>query len=212
LIGGSLAGNNLLTGGFTWISGGINGTSVTIATNSLLKIAGTGLNDLPDVRMTNYGTVAWSSGTIRSGGCSASLVYNYGVWDLQADLIFNDAYGCANAQFNNYGTLRKSVGSSTNSSQFQGGVYLNNYGDVDIRSGTFSLQGGGSFLAGTATNSVGFLQLNSANYTLNGTVTTTNFQLAGATLTGNNVINGSFAWLHGAMDNNAALTVATMDC
>jgi len=62
---------------------------------------------------------------------------------------------------------------------------------VDIRSGTFSLQGGGSFLAGTATNSVGFLQLNSANYTLNGTVTTTNFQLAGATLTGNNVINGS---------------------
>ena len=67
-------------------------------------------NDLNAAVVTNYGTLTWASGTIRGG--SGATIYNYGLWDAQSDQNFNNAYGGANAVFNNYGTFRKSGGAS----------------------------------------------------------------------------------------------------
>jgi len=133
-----------------------------------LNIAGSGVNDMADCRFTNYGTVAWSSGTVRGGGCSGSLIYNYGFWDSQGDLIVNDAYGCVSTVFNNFGTLRKSAGSLDNSTQFQSGVVLNNQGALDIEAGVLSLQSGGTFSAGSMTNGSGLIQLVGGGFNING--------------------------------------------
>jgi hypothetical protein len=180
--GGNLAGNNVINGGLTWVSGEWNNANVTITTNSTVDIAGgAGVNDLAVCNMTNYGTVVWSSGTMRVGGCSGgTTIYNYGLWDSQGDLVMNDAYGCSGGVFNNFGTLRKSAGVIGNSMQIQNGITFNSSGIVDVRSGTLSLQSGGSFSGGTVTNNAGILQLASGFFNINGTATSVSVQQAGA--------------------------------
>ena len=70
---GNLVGTNVINGGLTWVAGNWNGAAfVTIATNTTLIVAGgmialggTGNNNMNGTVMTNYGAVAWASGTIR---------------------------------------------------------------------------------------------------------------------------------------------------
>ncbi len=210
LVSGVLAGNNLLSGGFTWVGGNWDNSEVTIATNTLvLIVGGVGLNDFYTCLVTNFGAVEWSSGTLRGGGCSGgTAVYNYGLWDSQGVLGFNDAFGCNDSVFNNYGTLRKSVGSFGNSTQIQAGVTLNNAGILDVRSGTLSLQGGGSFTGGVATNNAGIIQLAAGGYNINGTTTGVNVQEVGGNLVGTNTLSGGFTWVSGFW-NGSTVTIAT---
>src|SRR5262249_53295569 len=67
---------------------------------------------------------------------------------------------------------------------------------------------GGSLTGGMATNLIGYVSLNSGAFNINGTVTSTNVQLAGGTLTGNNVFNGGFNWIVGDWSGAASETIA----
>src|ERR1017187_7963977 len=74
---GNLVGNNVINGALNWVAGVWNGAAVTISSNSIVTVAGGGgVNDMNATAVTNYGTVAWASGTIRGGGSTA--IYNYG--------------------------------------------------------------------------------------------------------------------------------------
>src|SRR6266568_3052059 len=204
---GSLSGttNPSISGTIGW-TGGILAGTLTFATNGTLNIkGGGGINDFPNMVLTNYGTVAWSSGTLRGGGGNTTLIYNYGVWDSQGDLVLNDAYGFG-AGFYNFGTLRKSAGA--NSTQFQTGVGLATTGTLDVQTGTLSLQGGASLIGGTATNPTGIVQLAGGGFNINGTITSMNVQLNGGTLTGSNVIAGAFTWVAGSWQGSV-VTVAS---
>ena len=75
---GNLFGTNVINGGLTWVAGDWNSAAfVTIAPNTTLIVAGgTGNNNMSGTVVTNYGTVAWASGTIQGGNGTA--IYNYG--------------------------------------------------------------------------------------------------------------------------------------
>ena len=103
---GNLTGNNVINGALTWVgANGVslwNGATVTILSNSTVIVTGGQYNDLNGAVVTNYGTLTWSSGTMRGG--SGATIYNYGLWDAQSDQNFNQsAYGGAAVAFNNYG-------------------------------------------------------------------------------------------------------------
>ena len=101
--------------------------------------------------VTNYGTLAWSSGDIRSGGSApGTFVYNYGLWDAQSDHIFTTAGYNGATVFNNYGTFRKEA--STGTTAFQTGVDFVNTGKMDAESGDIALQASYTLANGTAMN------------------------------------------------------------
>ncbi len=206
LNGGTLTGSNVIAGAFTWVAGSWQGSVVTVASNSVLNIqGGTGVNDLPNCVLTNYGTVVWSSGHLRGGGGNLTFVYNFGLWDSQDDLTFDDSGYGFTVNFINSGTLRKSVGANT--ATMGGGLFFSNSGKVDAQVGTLAFTGGGSFTGGTATNLNGIIQLAGGGFNINGTITSTNVQLNGGTLTGSNVIAGAFTWVVGSW-GDANVTIA----
>jgi hypothetical protein len=220
---GNLVGTNIINGGLTWVAGNWNGAAfVTIATNTTLIVAGgmialggTGNNNMNGTVMTNYGAVAWASGTIV--GANGTAIYNYGLWDAQSDQLMNIAFGNSAMVFNNYGTFRKSGGASefANYTIFQTGVIFNQLaGVIDVQNGTNGLelafQGGGNFTGGyITTNQFGLTVLSTGNFTLNGTVTGTNTWETAGNLVGANVINGGLTWVAGNWNSPAAVTIAT---
>ncbi len=129
---GNLVGTNVINGALTWVGGQWTGNLVTILSNSTVMVAG-GVNnmDMNAAVVTNYGTLAWASGTIRGG--SGAAIYNYGLWDAQSGQVFNDAYGGVTV-FNNLGTFRKSAGANTTT--IDNGISFQNTGLVGALSGT----------------------------------------------------------------------------
>ena len=206
---------------FYWTGGAVS-CSLTIGTNALLIVnGGTGVNDLPNTMVTNYGTVDWASGTLRGGGYNyspATTVYNYGLWNAQCDQTFNDAYGGNGVVFNNYGTFRKTGGASTGQTVFSSVGFNQLAGMVDVQNGenglvsglNLVLQSGGSFLGGyITTNTAGVTVFSSGNFNLNGTVTPTNLIENAGNLVGANVINGALTWQSGNWNSAGSVTVAT---
>jgi hypothetical protein len=211
---GNLVGNNVINGALNWVSGNWNGaTSVTIATNSTLIVAGGGGNNDMDTIVTNNGTVAWVSGTLRGG---STTVYNNGLWDAQSDQVLNDALAGSPFVFNNFGTFRKSGGASelSSSTTFQSVIFNQLAGEIDVKNGTNGLelafQGGGSFTGGfITTNSQGLTVFSVGNFNLNGTVTGTNTWEDAGNLVGNDVINGALNWVSGNWNGATSVTIAT---
>ena len=142
---GNLVGNNVINGALNWVAGNWNGATVTIGSNSVVTVAGGGVNDFNGGVVTNYGTVAWASGQMRGG--NGTTIYNYGLWDAQSDQQLNDAYGGAGTFFNNFGTFRKEL--TSGSTVFAGGVTFNNTGKLDAQDGNISLQGAYTLADGT---------------------------------------------------------------
>ena len=66
--------------------------------------------------LTNYGKLAWTSGTIRGGGG----IYNYGLWDAQSDQTLANTF--QSFTFDNFGTFRKTGGTNTSQTLLTGGV------------------------------------------------------------------------------------------
>jgi hypothetical protein len=205
---GNLVGNNVIQGAFTWVGGVWNGAAVTIAPNCTVIVAGGGgNNDMNAAVVTNYGTLAWSSGTIRGGNGAA--VYNYGLWNAQSDQTFNNVFG-GSTVFNNLGTFRKSGGiNPAVNTLFTSGVLFNqSSGVLDVQTGNVVLQGGGNFIGGySTTNSTGTTYLSSGGFNINGTVTSSNVVENAGSLAGTNVINGALTWVAGVW-NNAVVTIA----
>ena len=205
---GALVGNTnaALSGTIGWSAATLGGT-LTLAPGGLLNISTGNDHNMPNCTLTNNGTVLWASGTLRGGG-SGTTIYNYGLWDAQSDQAFNTAYG-GNVIFNNLGTFRKSAGGG--SSTLQGGVVFNQLGGaVDTQTGNLVLQGGGSFSGGfVTTNANGTTYLSVGNFTINGTVTGSNFVENAASLTGVNVIRGALTWVAGLWNGATSVTISS---
>ena len=159
--------------------------------------------------VTNYGTVNWGNDTLYAGGNSpATVIYNYGLWNVQNDYAMNTTFFGGSIVFDNFGTFRKSGGASGGYSQMQAGVTFNNIGTVDVQQGNLRLEGGGNSSGGSITaNGTGTTILVSGSYNLNGTATGTNLVEDGGNLIGTNIVNGGLTWLSGAW--TGALTVAS---
>src|ERR1022692_1789877 len=211
---GNLVGTTVINGALTWVAGSWNNAPyVTIAANTTLIVAdGGGNNDMASTVVTNNGTVAWASGTIRVG--IGSAVYNYGLWDAQSDQNFCFCGYGGGAVFNNYGTFRKSggVGEFANATLFQ--VMFNQLaGVIDVQNGTNGLQlafqGGGNFTGGyITTNQFGLTVLSAGSFNLKGTVTGTNTWEDAGNLVGTTVINGALTWVAGSWNNAPYVTIA----
>jgi hypothetical protein len=140
---GNLVGTNVINGALAWVGGNWNGTIVTILPNSIMTLAGPGNLDMSGGMLTNYGKLAWTSGTIRGGGG----IYNYGLWDAQSDQIMNNTF--QNFAFDNFGTFRKSGGTNTSQTLFASGVTFNNPGTLDVQTGIIGLVGNYNLTNGT---------------------------------------------------------------
>jgi CARDB/Immunoglobulin I-set domain len=189
---GTLVGNTTnatLSGAVSWTGGRLAGT-LTLAANGTLNLnGGLGVLDLPNCTLTNYGIVAWNSGTVR-GGASGTAIFNYGVWSAQSDQVINGAYGGNGLTFYNSGTFLKLLGASTNSTAVQSGVAFVNSGTIDVESGVLSFQSGCSFNGGTMTGP-GVVQWN------------------GGTLANNSVIGGVLTWVNGGIPGGWVANVGT---
>jgi len=232
LGGGRLSGVGALTvnGQFNWISGSIETSTLTVATNGVLVLAGNNGTDyyLVGGILTNAGTVRLVSGNfnIDGVGCghsNAELINLPGALvDITTDVSINS---CGGSLFNQ-GTVRKSGGMGTSSIN----AALTNNNTLDVQSGTVNIVGGGSGNgvfeadAGATANFGGNYTANSGaqftgagtnllasgTFTLNGTITSSNAVLAGASLAGTNgVITGVLAWTSGLFAESSTLTVAT---
>ena len=203
---GNLVGNNVINGALTWVAGTWDNAVVTITNNSTVIVAGGGgNNDMENTVVTNYGTLEWSSGTIRCG--NNTFIYNYGLWDSQSDQLLNNAFGgTIGTIFNNFGTVHKSAG--TNNTIFAGGVLFDQTsGLLSALTGNILLQGGGNLTGGTVTSSgIGTTYLNAGSFNINGATTSGNVVENAGNLVGNNVINGTLTWVAGNWDN-AAVTI-----
>ena len=209
--GGSFVGNSTILGSLSWSAGNWNGAdSVTVATNSELDIISGADHDLAGCTFTNLGKVEWLAGRVRGGGTPGTLIYNMGTWEVQCDYALNSDYNQFGVLFNNLGTFRKIV--TTNSTSFNpnnSAAALNNWGTVDIETGSLVLNGGGTFSAGVFTGP-GPVYLNAGGFTINGSLTTTNVQEVGSgALVGTNVLRGAFIWSSGNWNSAASVTVAS---
>src|SRR5258708_15497600 len=209
LINGSLAGINVIAGGFNWVVGSWSG-SVTVAVNTLMQITTGNDHNMPNCIVTNWGTVAWSGGRIRGGGGSynpGTQIYNFGLWDAQSDQVINNDYGVNGTHFNNAGTLRKSGGTGAGATSLLGGVFFHNSGTLDVQTNLLSLQGGGSLTGGLVTGAPGLIQLAAGSFTINRTITTPSVQLVGGGVARGNLIKGGVTSLGGVWDGSV-VTIA----
>jgi len=107
--------------------------------------------------------------------------------DSQGDLIVNDANGCVSTVFNNFGTCanRRSLDNST---QFQSGVVLNNQGALDIEAGVLFIAIRWALSARQHDERQRSDPVGRRRFNINGTITSTNVQLIGGSLAGNNLL------------------------
>ncbi len=126
-----------------WSGGTLAGSSLTIASNGVLNLAGGNGKTVLNV-LTNAGTVNWLGGsfiTANYNGGYAGAVENLagGLWNMQCDQSLYDNYGGGTPYFHNAGTIIKmnSTGTTTISIPF------NNGGNVVVQSGAINFNGGG---------------------------------------------------------------------
>jgi hypothetical protein len=149
LAGAALAGTNgVIAGVMTWTSGSIaTGSTLTIATNGLLLLAGKNGSDYYlQGALTNAGTIRLVSGNLELY-CSPGYLLNLpgAMVDLAGDVSFDR--GCGTELFVNLGTVRKSGGTGTSAIN----PVFNNLGLLDVQSGIVNLNGNYT-LAGGALN------------------------------------------------------------
>jgi hypothetical protein len=161
LAGGTLAGTNgVIAGLLTWTGGSFAGNStLTIATNGTLIInsgAGAVIGAL-----TNAGTIRVVGADLSFAPCFApGMLINLpgALVDIAGDFSIDSegGFGCGTATLINQGVLRKSTGTGTSTIS----PIFNNYGLLDVQSGTVSL--GSSYNLTNGTLNFGISSL--ANY------------------------------------------------
>jgi hypothetical protein len=203
---GNLVGVNVINGALTWQNGSWANTVVTVPANSVLNITTANNHYIGGCLLTNSGTVNWSGGGLYAGG--GAVFYNYGLWNAQDDQLLSNYSPSPNTTvFNNFGTFRKSGGTTASDTLIGNPVTFNNTGIVDVQQGNLVLQGNDSFTGGYLnTNSTGTTYLSSGNFNINGTVTGNNVIESAGNLVGTNVINGGLTWQDGTW-NGTVVTV-----
>ena len=215
LTGGVIQGTSLTiaTGAtLTWSAGSMTGAGNTIV-NSGATLMITGAVTLNQRTLDNDGTVIFASnGGTMSTGNSATINNNL-LWDDQnnADTQIFWAFG-GQPNFNNGGTLKKTVGPSKTS--FTGGTLLNNSGTVDAQTGTISIVGGNSSGLFTASGT-GVVSFASGTHTMSGASIggVGGVHLEGSTFVGASLTipaNATLTWSSGSMGNGSTSEVTTI--
>src|SRR5262249_1723289 len=135
-----------LPGTFTWAGGTLDGSGTTLVDrNATIHITGSSAKNLANLAtLENDGTATWDdSGDIVGGG----TIDNVGTFTALTNDTINGLV------FDNRGTFIKTIGSGSGvgTTTFVNAT-LNNYGTVDVRDGTLSLntiddQDSGTFIA-----------------------------------------------------------------
>src|SRR5579859_2264375 len=176
LNGSTLISTNTVTGTLTWNSGTINGP-LTVASGGLLNING---NVTLENALTNAGTVTMTGlanlTLYNNTNTYLGKIYNLanGLWDIQTNASIACGYCQGNEIFNNAGTLRRSLGSSTANIS----VTFTNTGTVSAQVGILSFNASFATTGGTLAFGVSglasFGQINVlGNVVLNGTASVT---------------------------------------
>ncbi len=179
----------------TWNSGSMDGTGRTVIDpGATLSIANSGWINMTRRTLENAGTTLWT-GTADWNFHGGGVITNRpgALFEVQKAGALSWGIFDAASRFDNAGVFRKSVSAGTLT---VGGanVTFNNYGTVDIQSGTLNLSGGGRN-AGAITVPAG-TALNLSGGTFNSN--------PGSSITG----GGSFT-VNGAMANLAGLVQVT---
>jgi hypothetical protein len=140
VTGGSLTGAGIIdvVNTFIWSGGNLedatNGGIIRIGPSAVASFEG-GTKTLRRI-FQSPGTVTWTAGTIQTG--SAAVFDNQGSFEIQGDLAFTYSLGGVAPQFNNAGTVLRSVGTGTASLN----VPFNNLtpsSTLDVQTGTLSV-------------------------------------------------------------------------
>ncbi|HWD20356.1 MAG TPA: putative Ig domain-containing protein [Verrucomicrobiae bacterium] len=237
LNGAMLSGTGVLSNLVTWTSGQIAGdAALTIAPSGTLDIdtAGAIQVDLCGA-VTNEGVINLLAGSLRcidfdAYGFGPGLLVNAagGVFDASGTNVniaeFNN--GPVTPEIINRGMFRRTSGSTL----LDVAAPFYNSGTVDVQTGVLNFHGGGdgsgvfhtdagatvSFnvdyvldASGTFTGA-GTNEWDAGVFTLNGSVTSSNSVLAGATLTGSNIVtSGVWTWANGVLSGGSFLTIQT---
>ena len=142
MAGGTLSGNNVVTGVLNWTGGNVVGP-LTITNNATLNISGIGL--ALDSVLTNAGTVNWLGGAVfldTCGSTNAGPLVNLagGQWNIECDQTMS--YNCvaADAYFQNAGMVLKTNATGLTTIL----IPFYNSGTLQADSGTISLTNGGT--------------------------------------------------------------------
>jgi hypothetical protein len=183
---GTLAGSGTLNlslsstlGRSQWDAGEMSfsgGGGVTISNSSALDIRTGNDHRLNSTAITNNGAIAWTGGTLSTGGGSSIVNASGATFTTDQDGSMLHNLNGNRAVFSNAGTFRKSGGTATTLLE----ATFDNTGTLDITSGTVRLAGGG-----TSTGSVTFA--NGGRLELNGS----DYAFTGGTLSGNGTIEVS---------------------
>jgi len=224
---GILSGTNTIQGAFNWTGGTVSGT-LTVSSNATLNMSGAATKTVNGA-LTNLGTTTWSGSgqlTLANG-----TFYNQSgaLFDIQTDVTLGRSGG---EIFFNVGTFRKSAGTgvgsitpnfvNTGAVQAQTGTLIFGAGTLD---GTFTADAGATinfndggsartFTLDMMPNFSGAGTIQFISGFIKFTVPITNFQLAGATLAGTNVVIGTLNWTGGTISgvmtvsNTATLNIS----
>jgi hypothetical protein len=184
----TLGGTNIVTVGHVlhWTGGSMSGNGRTIIAPGATAVVDSPFAisfALSSRALENGGTMVWSgTGTLALAAGAILTNRPGGLFQVQNDKNVSSSFG-AN-RFDNAGTFRKSGGTGTTTF----GVNFNNYGAVEIQSGTLNLAGGATQSASSSITGAGHLTFSGGTATLAGLVNVSGSNLFSggtANLTGN---------------------------
>jgi hypothetical protein len=204
--GGRLGGTSIVTArtAMNWTSGSMRDSGRTIippgATGIMTSPSGVNLS-LSGRTFENGGTIVWSgAGPIDLDFGAIITNRAEGSFHVQNAASFNSTFG-AN-RFDNAGTFRKSANTgitTVGSSCCGSGIAFNNYGVVEIETGTLNLVGGGTHTASSSMTGAGHITFSGGTANLAGLVN----------VSGSNTFSGGTANLLGNyVCTNNTLTIS----
>jgi hypothetical protein len=213
-----------------WSGGTMNGSGRTVvAPGATLDINGAGTKTLSGGRiLENGGTTSWNAGIVQAA--TATVITNRVGGLFLVPSAAGMTPGAGGGRFDNAGTFRKMAAGTTT---INGLVSFNNYGTVELLSGTLSLAGGGlndgtmdlaagttlGLAAGTFNSSGGSSITGAGQFMVSGAtanlaglvaVTGTNrFDLGTANLTGNYICTNNTLVVSGGTANFSGTGMVT---
>ncbi|MDX1950684.1 MAG: hypothetical protein SFY81_00790 [Verrucomicrobiota bacterium] len=136
LNGSALAGVNVVGAGTLTINdGGVDG-QLTIETNGALHLDSSNNKTFYRSTLINHGIIRWRGGNLLVGSTPATLVTNFGVWELSSDNSISIGIGGPNPSIENHGTIIKKGGAGV--STFSN-IRIQNQGVIVGETGTIRL-------------------------------------------------------------------------
>ena len=177
-----MGGSSTVAGTSTWTGGTLSG-SLTVASNGVLNLSGSGDKYIEWGTLNNAGSVTWTGGNVWGYNWNyyVNVISNQdgGLFDVQTDAALS-SYSCCSGSLTIYnaGTFRKSAGTGTNAINWA----FSNTGLVDVQSGAVSLQS-------SYTQTAGATKLDGGNIATSSTLSIQGGSLSGSGTIIGNVVN-----------------------